>query len=147
MKTDIRVPALDTSRFFPGMRLTVGCSGGADSVALLRVLLEKRASLGLVLSVAHMNHGLRGAEADADEAFVASLARQFDLPFHLRRVDTPVAGEANHQGLEEAARSLRYGWFRELLSADQADAVVTAHTLDDQAETVLHRFLRGAWTE
>src|SRR5271163_1870678 len=100
-------PMLDTSRFRPGMRITVACSGGADSVALLRSLLEKRSALGLVLSVAHMNHGIRGVEADSDQAFVEALAAQFDLPFHTRRVDTPAVAESKRQGHEEAARNLR----------------------------------------
>jgi len=129
------------------MRIAIACSGGADSVALLRTLLERRNELGLVLSVAHMNHGIRGEESDADAAFVEQLAKNFELPFHLRRVDTPATAEANRQGLEEAARTLRYAWFWELLTEGHADAVVTAHTLNDQAETVLHRLLRGAWTE
>src|SRR5271170_2613276 len=129
------------------MKVAVACSGGADSTALLRVLLERRHSLGLALSVAYMNHGIRGAESDQDEACVGALACRFDLVFHLRRVDTPAAARANHQGLEESARDLRYSWFWELLAAGQADAVVTAHTLDDQAETLLQRLLRGAWTE
>jgi tRNA(Ile)-lysidine synthase len=129
------------------MRVAVACSGGADSVALLRTLIEHRSRLGLVLSVAHMNHGIRGAESDADESFVRRLASQFDLSLHARRVETPANAQAHREGLEEAARRLRYTWFWELLAASEADAIVTAHTLDEQAETVLHRLLRGAWTE
>ena len=129
------------------MRIVVACSGGADSVALLRALLDRRNELGLVLSVAHMNHGIRGAESDADAAFVGVLARTWSFLFHLRRVDTPATAEAKRQGLEETARSFRYAWFWDLLATGEADALVTAHTLDDQAETVLHRLLRGAWTE
>ncbi len=129
------------------MRIAVACSGGADSVALLRTLLDRRNELGIVLSVGHMNHGIRSAESDADAAFVEALAKNFELPFHLRQVDAPAAAETNGQGLEEAARSLRYTWFWELLADGEADALVTAHTLDDQAETVLQRLLRGAWTE
>ncbi len=147
MKPANSLPALQTTLFRPGMRIAVACSGGADSVALLRTLLDRRNELGLVLSVAHMNHGIRGEESDADATFVEALAANFELPFHLRRVDTPATAEANRQGLEEAARALRYTWFWDLLADGQADAVVTAHTLDDQAETVLHRLLRGAWTE
>jgi tRNA(Ile)-lysidine synthase len=147
MKPTIPVPTLQTSLFRPGMRVAVACSGGADSVALLRTLIDRQNELGLALFVAHMNHGIRGAEADADAAFVEELAARFDLPFHLRRVDTPAAAEANRQGLEEAARTLRYTWFWELLADGHADALVTAHTLNDQAETVLHRLLRGSWTE
>src|SRR5271165_2590727 len=147
MKSSPPSPVLQTSLFHPGMRVAVACSGGADSVALLSTLLDRRNELGLVLSVAHMHHGIRGVEADADAAFVEALANTFELPLHLERVDTPAKAESNRQGLEETARSLRYAWFWKLLDEGQADAVVTAHTLDDQAETVLHRLLRGAWTE
>ncbi len=65
----------------------------------------------------------------------------------MHRVETPAVAREKKQTLEEAARELRYAWFRELLAQGKADAVATAHTLDDQAETVLHRLLRGAWTE
>jgi tRNA(Ile)-lysidine synthase len=147
MSSPIQPPSLRTNFFKPGLRVAVACSGGADSVALLRTLLEHRDRFGVVLSVAHMNHGLRDAESDADEAFVRGLASEFDLPFHSRRVDTAADAQTRREGIEEAARRLRYGWFWELLAAGEADAVATAHTLDDQAETVLHRILRGAWTE
>jgi tRNA(Ile)-lysidine synthase len=129
------------------MRIAVACSGGADSVALLCTLMQQREKLGLVLSVAHMNHGIRGAESDSDQSFIEALATQFDLPLHFRRVDTPASAAAHREGIEEAARNLRYAWFWEMLASGAADAIVTAHTLDDQSETVLHRLLRGAWTE
>jgi len=140
-------PSLQTSLFHPGMRIAIACSGGADSVALLRTLLEQRDQLGIVLSVLHMNHGIRGEEAAGDEAFVRELAAQCNLPIHLRAVDAPANAQSHREGLEEAARNLRYAWFWEILAANDTDAVVTAHTLDDQAETVLHRLVRGAWTE
>jgi tRNA(Ile)-lysidine synthase len=147
MSSGAKPPHLRTDLFHPGTRIAVACSGGADSIALLRALLEQRNVLGLVLSVAHMNHGIRGGESDADERFVADLAASYDLPFHSRRADTPAIARASREGLEETARNLRYAWFRDLLTGGEADAVVTAHTVDDQAETVLHRLLRGAWTE
>ena len=140
-------PVLESSLFRPGMRIAVACSGGADSVSLLRTLLEQRGRLGIVLSVVHMNHGIRGEESDGDEGFVRDLARQFDIPIKTQSVRTPETAQANREGLEEAARNLRYAWFWELLAGNEADAVATAHTLDDQAETVLHRLIRGAWTE
>ncbi|HET7103603.1 MAG TPA: tRNA lysidine(34) synthetase TilS [Terracidiphilus sp.] len=144
---------LDTSLLRPGLRLAVGLSGGADSVALLRVLVQRGGELGLVLHAAHLHHGLRAAEADADLDFCRDLASSLGLPFHHAQVDT--AREARAQPdlgkpgetIEEAARRLRYGWFRRLMTYGAVDAVATAHTLDDQAETVLARFLRGAWTE
>jgi tRNA(Ile)-lysidine synthase len=138
-------PTLRTDLFHPGQRIAVAVSGGADSVALLRRLLEERPSI--VLSVVHVHHGIRGAAADQDAAFVAGLAAAHDLPFHLHRTDAPAAAATLHETLEEAARNLRYAFFRQLMVDGRADAVATAHTLDDQAETVLHKLLRGAWTE
>jgi len=129
------------------MRLGVGVSGGADSVALLLALYDRGRELGLVLHVAHLNHGLRGAEADGDAEFVRGLAGGLELPFHEGRADTAAEAEKNGEGIEEAARRLRYAWFREWMRAVPLDAVATAHTRDDQAETVCGKFLRGAWTE
>lgn len=140
-------PELDRSLLRPGMRLAVAVSGGADSVALLRALILAAPEIGLVLFVAHMHHGIRGADADTDAEFVEALASEHGLAFHRKDVDAPAAARANRETLEEAARNLRYGWFDELLASGVADAVATAHTLDDQAETVLHKLLRGAWTE
>jgi tRNA(Ile)-lysidine synthase len=140
-------PSIHRQMLRPGMRLAVAVSGGADSVALLRVLIDAAPEIGLVLSVAHVHHGMRGAEADSDAQFVDELAAQHELVFHRRDVDTPGAARANRETIEEAARNLRYAWFGELLASGEADAVATAHTLDDQAETVLHKLLRGAWTE
>ncbi len=147
---------LDTSLLKPGLRLAVGVSGGGDSVALLRALHQQSRELGLVLHVAHLHHGLRGEEADSDLDFVRALAGSLDLPFHEARVDTAAEAASKPgkaaESIEEAARRLRYRFFAELLSqkpphAAALDAVATAHTLDDQAETVLAKLLRGAWTE
>jgi tRNA(Ile)-lysidine synthase len=143
----MKPPTLRNRLFHPGQRIAVAVSGGADSVALLRRLLEERHQLGVVLSVAHVHHGIRGAAAEEDAAFVGSLAETHGLPFHLHRGYAPAAAAILHETLEEAARNLRYSFFRELIAAGSADAVATAHTLDDQAETVLHKLLRGAWTE
>ena len=144
---------LDLALLKPGLRLAVGLSGGADSVALLCALAEQSRELGLVLHAAHLHHGLRGAEADADAAFARELAARLSLPFHETHVNTTAEARANPasaksaETIEEAARRLRYRWFRQLMAQGGVDAVATAHTLDDQAETVLAKFLRGAWTE
>jgi tRNA(Ile)-lysidine synthase len=138
---------IDTTLLKPGLRLAVGLSGGADSVALLRALAERSSSLGLVLHAAHLHHGLRGAEADGDLEFARSLAAELGLPFHEHRVETAAEAQKNGETIEEAARRLRYGWFRQLMASGAVEAVATAHTRDDQAETVLAKFLRGAWTE
>jgi tRNA(Ile)-lysidine synthase len=138
---------LDVSLFRPGLRLAVGLSGGADSVALVFALAERRRELGLVLHAAHLHHGLRGEEADGDLAFSRVLAAKLGLPFHEARVDAGTTADKNTETIEEAARRLRYSWFRQLMASCEVEAVATAHTLDDQAETVLAKFLRGAWTE
>ncbi len=138
---------LDLGLLKPGLRLAVGLSGGADSVALTRVLAARAAELGLVLHAAHLNHGLRREEAEGDQRFAAKLADSLGLRFHTHWVDTAAEATAKHESIEEAARRLRYGWFRELMGAGHFDAVATAHTLGDQAETVMGKFLRGAWTE
>lgn len=132
----------------PGDRVGVAVSGGADSVALLRLLLELRAEIGIVLSVVHFNHLLRRMESDQDEVFVAQLAREHKLELHATSAD--VQGEAATRGLsvEAAARELRYEFFQQLVWPEgedhsRLDRIATGHTLDDQAETVLMRILRG----
>ena len=142
--------AITRSLISAGERVCVAVSGGADSVALLLALVEAnhaKDSLGAVLSAVHVHHGLRGAEANADEAFVRDLCEQLSVPLIVERVDVTGRQAAEREGLEEAARELRYQVFRELLKSGKADVVATAHTLDDQAETVMMKLLRGAWTE
>jgi len=129
-----------------GDRVGVAVSGGADSVALLRVLLELRGELGIVLQVSHFHHQLRGEESDADERFVAQLAAAHGLPFFSGRGDVRQHAAADKLSLEHAARELRYRWFGELAAGQKLDAIATAHHADDQAETVLMKFLRGAGT-
>ena len=128
-----------------GDRLAAAVSGGADSVALLRLLMELRPELGIVLSVAHVNHKLRGEESDEDARFVAQLAAQYGLEFRAFEAPTEAAPTpvGKGSGSEAAARELRYGFLRQLAREGSVSKIATAHTLDDQAETVLLRIFRG----
>src|SRR5277367_4522267 len=129
--------------FRAGGRGGLGVSGGADSVGLLLLLLELREELGIVLSVAHLNHKLRGRASDGDEKFVRKLAAQHGLEFHGARVDVAARAKREKANLEDAARRARYEFFSRLVADGKVDLVAVAHTADDQAETVLAHILRG----
>jgi tRNA(Ile)-lysidine synthase len=116
----------------------VAVSGGGDSVGLLRVLSSVAEPLGLVLSVAHLDHGVRGEAARADAAFVAELARSLGLPLDLGRWQPARAGH-----FEADARRARYDWLTQVAGERGAGTVAAGHTRDDQAEKILHRILRG----
>ncbi len=118
----------------PGDSVICAVSGGADSVALLFALYLLKDRLGIRLEAAHFNHRLRGQESDEDEAFVRGLCSQYDIPLHVGTGEV----KAGKKGLEAAARDARYGF---LLSLE--GKIATAHTADDNAETVLMRLIRG----
>ena len=127
----------------PGDRVGVAISGGADSVALLLLLLELREKLGIVLSVVHFNHKLRGKASDSDEKFVANLAAKHGLEFHSTSADIAKKAKKERANLEDAARRARYDYFRSLADSGVCPRIAVAHTADDQAETVLAHILRG----
>jgi tRNA(Ile)-lysidine synthase len=129
-----------------GERVAMAVSGGADSVALLRVMLELRTELGVVLSVTHFHHGIRGEGADVDAAFVSELAAAHDLELYLERGEARDYSRQKKISLETAAREMRRDFFAKLLREKRISRIATAHTLDDQAETVLMKLLRGAGT-
>lgn len=127
----------------PGERVGVAVSGGADSVALLLLLLELREKLGIVLSVVHFNHKLRGKASDADEEFVGKLAAKHKLEFHSASADVATKAKKERANLEDAARRARYDYFRSLIDSGACNSIAVAHAADDQAETVLAHILRG----
>jgi tRNA(Ile)-lysidine synthase len=125
-------------------RVAVAVSGGPDSVALVFLLREIAADAGFTLAgLIHVNHGLRGADADADEAFVRALADRLGLACEVARADVASLARATRRSIEDTARDARYAFFAEAADRLRATRVATGHTLDDQAETVLLRLLRG----
>lgn len=126
--------------FAPGDRVVCAVSGGADSTAMLWCLHSLQEELGITLQAAHFHHGLRGAEADRDEAFVRALCDQLGLPLTIGRADVAAYAAETGQSPETAAREKRYAFFDAL----PCDKLATAHTADDNAETVLLHLVRGA---
>jgi len=121
-----------------GQRVIVAVSGGSDSVALLLLVHRLSGRLGLEIEVGHFDHGTRGEQSTADARFVEELSGRLKLPFWLGRW-SPGSGS----GFEARARQARYKWLGELALERGATAVLVAHTRDDQAETILHRLVRG----
>ena len=129
----------------PGARVLAACSGGGDSVALAALLCELEPSTDWsVAGLLHVNHGLRGASADEDEAFCRQLARDLGVPIAVERADVAALARAERISVEAAGHRIRYELFERMVREGAADLVATAHTRDDQAETVLLRLIRGA---
>lgn len=137
------VQAIDSSGLIaPGDRVGVAVSGGADSVALLNLLDAARSHLGIALIVVHFDHCLRGESAE-DARFVENLARSRRLTFIGERTHVAEIAALEKRNLEDAARRLRYEFFARVVQQGHATKIAVAHTMDDQAETVVARLLRG----
>lgn len=122
-----------------GDRLIVGVSGGPDSTVLLDVLVRFGEEKGVSIVVAHVNHGLRGRESDRDERFVKDISQKYGVPFFVKRVKI---SKKSH--VEEEGRRVRRDFFSSLKKSQKASYIVTAHTQDDQLETIMLNFLRGS---
>jgi tRNA(Ile)-lysidine synthase len=127
-----------------GEKIIAAVSGGIDSMVLLDCLVSLRESYAITLAAAHFNHRLRGAGSDADEAFVRTRARELDIPFYAGGADVAAISETQKLSIQEAARDARYSFFMETLKASGFDSVATAHNADDNTETMLMNFFRGA---
>lgn len=127
----------------PVQRLVVAVSGGADSVALLSGLATLRQELNLQLVAAHLNHQIRGEAADDDAEFVRIVSLELKVPIEIRSRNIPAEADQSGESLEEAARRCRYEMLRSIARETGYDNVATAHSADDQVETILHHVLRG----
>ena len=126
-----------------GETVFIAVSGGGDSVVLFHLLLELRDSWKLKLGILHVNHKLRGKASDQDEAFVKKLAHRFKVPCYVTQVDVEGKAKKERVSLEEGARNARYQFFEKTARTKGAQKIVLAHTMDDQAETVLMRLITG----
>ncbi|MCI0525510.1 MAG: tRNA lysidine(34) synthetase TilS [Acidobacteria bacterium] len=130
-------------------RIVVAVSGGADSTALFDALarLCERGAVRATVLAAHLNHQLRGEESEGDDRFVRDMAARMGAPIFIERIDVDERARAEKRNLEATARRLRYDFLRRMAEQNNAEYVLTAHTHDDQAETILMRLLRGAGAE
>jgi tRNA(Ile)-lysidine synthase len=137
--------AIDRDALLPrGASAVIGASGGSDSTALVYLLHSLARDRDWRPSVAHLHHGLRGADADADEQFVRELAGRLGLPFYAERADVGALARARGLSIEMAAREARLDFFARAIEASGGDCVALGHTADDQAETLLLKLVRGA---
>jgi tRNA(Ile)-lysidine synthetase-like protein len=142
--TQVRQAVDQHGLLMPGQTVVVAVSGGPDSLCLLHLLRRLAPDFSLTLHVAHLNHKLRGQDADADAAFVAKLAADWHLPASIDAADVPALARAHKMAPEEAARRARYAFLAQVAERLGAPTIAVAHNADDQAETVLMHFLRGS---
>ncbi len=126
--------------------LLVAVSGGPDSVCLLYILTKLQAELGIRLHLAHLNHQLRGTEAEADASYVSQLAQQLGIPATIEQHDVKAYQARQHLSLEEAAREVRYTFLTQVAKSIGTDRVAVGHTIDDHIETILMHLIRGTGT-
>ncbi len=125
-------------------RILVAFSGGTDSLALLNLLDHIKNELGFIIGAAHLNHGLRGSQADDDEAFCRTFCEQRGIPYYSKTIDVAAYAKEQKISIELAGRKERYVFFKDIMVNKRYDKCATAHHLDDQAETILLNLMRGA---
>lgn len=124
-------------------KILVALSGGPDSVALLRLLLEIKDKYKIELGLCHINHMLRGENSDGDEEFCKRLSQYYKIPFYSLRANIEAYGKEKKIGLEEAGREIRYEFFNRISTQNSYNKIALAHNLDDNVETFLFRLIRG----
>ncbi len=127
----------------PGDRVLIALSGGADSVCLFKALQKLQKQWQITLVAAHVHHGLRGKDADADEAFVRKLCAESNVPLFVKHADVALMAKEAGVGIEDMGRRVRYAFFEEILRKENLNKIATAHHAGDNVETVLMRLMRG----
>jgi tRNA(Ile)-lysidine synthase len=147
LKIRVRKTILKYGMLAGGEHVLVGVSGGADSTALLLCLHRLASEFHLTLTVAHLNHKIRGTEADADEDFVRNMSASLGLPFISENIDIKQQARVQKQNIEELARQVRYDFLNHAAKQSGAQKIAVGHNQNDQAETALFRFIRGSGVE
>lgn len=147
MKSDLRERTkayiIKHNLFSYGDSILVAVSGGADSICMLDVLVSLKEEFQIKISVAHLNHMLRGEEAYRDEKFVQSICKAYQVPYHVTRIDITKLSADKRCSVEEAGRIARYEFFQQLKAEYNINCIATAHNKNDNVETVLMRLMRG----
>jgi len=139
----VRYDILKNDLFQRGSGIVIGLSGGADSVCLLKILKELKNEFELKLTAVHLNHNLRGREADEDQAFVEDLCANWNIELEVFKKDVNEIARKKKISVEEAGRITRYGLFNQVLAERKSQYIAVAHQKEDQAETVMLNILRG----
>src|SRR5699024_6346005 len=126
-----------------GDKIVIGISGGPDSVCLLHILNRLKDKLDIELYAAHLNHQIRGIEAQKDALYVSEICKEMGIIYFIKSIDVPKYCEENSLSIEEGARKLRYEMFDEIKQKTRSNKIAIGHNLNDQAETVLMRIMRG----
>lgn len=137
----------ENNMFDKGDRVIVAVSGGPDSIALVHILHSLKEELQIKISVAHVNHCLRGKEANEDEDYVKRFCENYKIEFRSKRVDINKLSKLKNMSSESAGREARYGFFENLREETNANKIAIAHNANDQAETILMRIIRGTGIE
>lgn len=143
MKREVLATIREYNLINKNENIVIGVSGGPDSMALLYVLLDIKDKLDFNIHIAHINHGVRGDAATRDQLFVGKIAMGLGLPYYTKNVNMIEYGKEKGISAEEAGRELRYGFFREILESCGGGKIAVAHNMNDQAETLIMRFVRG----
>ena len=124
-------------------RILIAVSGGVDSMVLLHLFLQLRSENGFPIQVVHLNHSLRGRQADHDEKLVSDFCSTNHCKFYSEKIDVKQYAREKHLSLEVAGREVRYSLFQHQATSSDCTLIATAHTLDDQVETILYRIMKG----
>ena len=127
-----------------GDRIVLGVSGGPDSIAMLDILRQLRDEIKFEIYVVHINHNIRGKDADEDEEYVKKYCENYNIKCFSKKIDVPTIAQNEKIGTEEAGRKVRYEYFDEILQKTNSNKIGIAHNKNDKVETIIMHLLRGS---